>query len=107
MTKNTQNTVEIVISENGDSGNFQPGTLLKDALPHIPDGTLGAEGPDRVYGLQDPLYISCEYKLLNINSPRTMVIFWHSSAHLLVQVVLMLYPDTNLGIGPAIMDGFY
>ncbi len=31
----------------------------------------------------------------------------HTSAHVLAQAVLKLYPDTKLGIGPAIDDGFY
>ena len=31
----------------------------------------------------------------------------HSAAHILAQAVLNLYPDTKLGIGPAIKDGFY
>lgn len=31
----------------------------------------------------------------------------HSAAHLLAAAVLKLYPDTKLGIGPAIENGFY
>ncbi|HCC67723.1 TPA: threonine--tRNA ligase [Patescibacteria group bacterium] len=31
----------------------------------------------------------------------------HSASHVLAQAVLTLYPDTKLGIGPAIEDGFY
>jgi threonyl-tRNA synthetase len=31
----------------------------------------------------------------------------HSASHVLAQAVLNLYPDTKLGIGPAIEDGFY
>ncbi|MCD4811678.1 threonine--tRNA ligase [bacterium] len=31
----------------------------------------------------------------------------HSASHVLAQAVLTLYPDTKLGIGPAIADGFY
>jgi len=31
----------------------------------------------------------------------------HSASHILAQAVLTLYPDTKLGIGPAIDDGFY
>ena len=33
--------------------------------------------------------------------------FWHSSAHILAQAVLALYPDAKLTIGPAIENGFY
>jgi threonyl-tRNA synthetase len=31
----------------------------------------------------------------------------HSGSHVLAQAVLKLYPDTKLGIGPAIENGFY
>jgi threonyl-tRNA synthetase len=31
----------------------------------------------------------------------------HSASHILAQAVLTLYPDTKIGIGPAIDDGFY
>ena len=33
--------------------------------------------------------------------------FWHSSAHLLAQSILALYPTAKLTIGPAIDNGFY
>ena len=33
--------------------------------------------------------------------------FWHSSAHVLAQAVLDLYPNAKLTIGPAIENGFY
>jgi threonyl-tRNA synthetase len=31
----------------------------------------------------------------------------HSASHILAQAVLKLYPDTKLGIGPVIDNGFY
>jgi len=33
--------------------------------------------------------------------------FWHSSAHLFAQVLLKLYPNSKLTIGPPIENGFY
>ncbi|PIE50692.1 MAG: threonine--tRNA ligase [Flavobacteriales bacterium] len=33
--------------------------------------------------------------------------FWHSSAHLLAQAILVFYPNAKLTIGPAIENGFY
>jgi threonyl-tRNA synthetase len=33
--------------------------------------------------------------------------FWHSSAHILAQAILSLYPNAKLTIGPAIENGFY
>lgn len=34
-------------------------------------------------------------------------VFWHSSAHLLAAACFKLYPNIQLGIGPAIEQGFY
>jgi len=33
--------------------------------------------------------------------------FWHSSAHVLAQAILIFYPNAKLTIGPAIEKGFY
>lgn len=33
--------------------------------------------------------------------------FWHSSAHVLAQAILVFYPHAKLTIGPAIENGFY
>jgi len=34
-------------------------------------------------------------------------IFWHSSAHIMAQAVLEVFPDAKLAIGPPIDEGFY
>ena len=36
-----------------------------------------------------------------------MQTFWHTSAHILAQAVLRLYPGAKLGVGPATENGFY
>lgn len=48
-----------------------------------------------------------EIEILDGTSPEGLDLIRHSSAHLLAQAVLRLYPGTLLGIGPAIKDGFY
>lgn len=40
-------------------------------------------------------------------SPDALSQLRHSTAHILAQAVLDLFPDTKLAIGPAIKDGFY
>ena len=44
---------------------------------------------------------------IDISSPEGLGILRHSTAHLLAQAVQELYPQTRLGIGPPIEDGFY
>ena len=33
--------------------------------------------------------------------------FWHTTSHILAQAIKELYPETKLGTGPAIENGFY
>ena len=44
---------------------------------------------------------------IEISSAEGLQILRHSTAHLLAQAVQELYPQTRLGIGPPIEDGFY
>ena len=41
------------------------------------------------------------------DSPEGLEILRHSTAHLMAQAVLRLYPGSHFGVGPAIKDGFY
>ncbi len=97
--------VEIVV-EGGDDG-VQVGTPLRRVLGSMPDGVIGAEGEGRLLGLEDPVDRSGRYRLLTVDSPRGMEIFWHSAAHLLAHAVRRLYPRVKFGIGPAVRGGFY
>lgn len=44
---------------------------------------------------------------ISITSPEGLAILRHSTAHVLAQAVQEVFPDTKLGIGPPITDGFY
>jgi threonyl-tRNA synthetase len=46
-------------------------------------------------------------ELLNFEDKEGKELFWHSSAHILAQAVLRLYPNALPTIGPAIENGFY
>jgi threonyl-tRNA synthetase len=45
--------------------------------------------------------------LLTDKHPESLEVYRHSSAHLMALAVLELFPGTQLGIGPAIENGFY
>jgi threonyl-tRNA synthetase len=44
---------------------------------------------------------------VHIDSPDGLGVLRHSCAHVLAQAVQAVHPDTRLGIGPPITDGFY
>ena len=48
-----------------------------------------------------------EITAITIDSPEGLQILRHSAAHVLAQAVQNTLPDTKLGIGPPIVDGFY
>lgn len=48
-----------------------------------------------------------EVEFIDIESPEGEDIVRHSTAHLMAQAVLRLYPDTKVTIGPVIENGFY
>ena len=45
--------------------------------------------------------------LVMADSEEGLEILRHSAAHVMAQAVTNLYPNTKLGIGPSIKDGFY
>ena len=53
--------------------------------------------------------IDCDgdLRLFTWNDDEGKTAFWHSSAHILAQSLLALYPQAKLTIGPAIENGFY
>ncbi len=53
--------------------------------------------------------IDCDgdLRLFTWNDDEGKTAFWHSSAHILAQSLLSLYPQAKLTIGPAIENGFY
>ena len=48
-----------------------------------------------------------EVSAITTDSPEGLEIIRHSTAHLMAQAVLRLYPGSHFGVGPAIKDGFY
>jgi len=54
-----------------------------------------------------PLHENGKIQLFTWNDKEGKTAFWHSSAHVLAQALLALYPNCKLTIGPAIENGFY
>ena len=67
------------------SANFT-GTTIETSTPLTTDGSL---------------------TLYTFNDPDGKKAFWHSSAHVLAEAILIFYPKAKLTIGPAIDTGFY
>jgi threonyl-tRNA synthetase len=57
--------------------------------------------------LDTELHSGDHVEFLDFQDSRGKEVFWHSSAHILAQAVLRLYPNAKPTIGPPIEQGFY
>lgn len=60
-----------------------------------------------LWDLNRPLEGDAKLEILTTKDPSALEVYRHSTAHLLAAAVLELYPETKLGIGPPIENGFY
>jgi len=63
-------------------------------------------GSDPV-GLSTVLSGDSSVEFLTFDSGEARDVYRHTASHVMAQAVKRLFPDTRLGIGPAIEDGFY
>ncbi|MDH3003895.1 MAG: threonine--tRNA ligase, partial [Flavobacteriia bacterium] len=71
------------------------------------DKLLSASINDNQIELYTPIYANSKLCFYTWEDELGKKAFWHSSAHLLAQAILELYPQVKLSIGPAINNGFY
>ena len=62
---------------------------------------------DNATDLLTPLQDGDQIKIFDFSQKEGKEVFWHTSAHVLAQAVLRLYPDAVPTIGPPIENGFY
>ena len=90
---------------------FKAGTTVLEVAQSISEGlarnVLSAKFNDHTVETATPLLKDGEIQLFTWNNEQGKNAFWHSSAHVLAQSILALYPDAKLTIGPAIENGFY
>lgn len=81
--------------------------LAKKFNRTAPEQALGAAVNGKNVDLTSPLKDGDSVKLWDFADPEGKEIFWHSSAHILAQAVLRLWPTAKPTIGPPIENGFY
>ena len=91
--------------------NFEIGTTVLEVAKSISEGlarnVLSAQFNKQTVETATPLIKDGEIELFTWNNEQGKAAFWHSSAHVLAQAILALYPYAKLTIGPAIENGFY
>jgi len=84
-----------------------PIDIAKSISPRLADAAIVAKVDGELYDLTRPLDKDAALQILTAKDPESLNVYRHSSAHLLAAAVLELYPETKLGIGPPIDNGFY
>lgn len=62
---------------------------------------------DTIKDITTPLQEGDSVTFLSFDDAKGKEVFWHTSAHVLAQAVLRLWPDAKPTIGPPIEQGFY
>lgn len=87
------------------------GSTAKDLAEKLrltgPHQALGANINGRTCDLTTPLHDGDKVILWNFDDKEGKEIFWHTSAHVLAQAVLRIWPEAKPTIGPPIDNGFY
>src|SRR5581483_4284316 len=84
-----------------------PLAVAKSISPRLADAAIVAKVDGELYDLNRPLEKDAHLQILTPRDPASLEVYRHSTAHLLAAAVLELYPETKLGIGPPIENGFY
>jgi threonyl-tRNA synthetase len=84
-----------------------PLDIAQSISPRLADASIVAKVNGELFDLTRPLEKDASLQLLTAKDPESLEVYRHSTAHLLAAAVLELYPETKLGIGPPIENGFY
>ena len=101
----------MLISINKQEIELSDGSSAKDLTEKLnlrnPDQSLAAKINGVLRDLSTPLKNHDEVELIHFDDPLGKEVFWHTSAHVLAQAILRLFPNAKPTIGPPIEQGFY
>jgi threonyl-tRNA synthetase len=87
--------------------NSTPMDVAKSISEGFARNVISANFNDITVETTTPLNADGSLILYTFNDDGGKKAFWHSSAHVLAEVILSFYPKAKLTIGPAIDNGFY
>src|SRR5208283_2565261 len=85
----------------------RPIDIAQSISARLADAAIAAKIDGDLVDLARPIDKDATVQILTAKDPEALYIYRHSTAHLLAAAVLELYPETKLGIGPPIENGFY
>lgn len=101
----------LIILKDKSTLELPEGSTAKDLVDKLnlngPHQALGANINGKTCDLSYPLHDGDQVVLWSFDEPQGKEIFWHTSAHVLAQAILRLWPEAKPTIGPPIDSGFY
>ncbi len=85
----------------------RPLDVATEISPRLADAALVSRVNGDLFDLTRPFEGDATLQILTNKNPEALEVYRHSTAHLLALAVLELWPETQLGIGPPIENGFY
>ena len=81
--------------------------VAKDISPGFAKNVLSANFEGKIIESSTKIYENGKIIFFTWQNSEGKKAFWHSSAHVLAQSILSIYPNAKLTIGPPIDNGFY
>lgn len=95
----------------GSVREHEKGITVLDVTKGISEGlarvAMGAVVNGETRGMQEEINEDSDFKVVKFEDKEGKQIFWHTSAHIMANAVMRLFPDVKFAIGPAIDNGFY
>ena len=95
----------------GANKNYESGISVLEVAKSISEGlarnVLSAKFNDKIVETSTKLSNDGSITFFTWTNDEGKSAFWHSSAHVLAEAILNLYPSAKLTIGPSIENGFY
>ena len=108
----TQEHIGVEVTDSGRQ-ELAAGATLVDLVTSLRLPRKGPQGPvvamldGQLVDLTTPLSDGATVTLLSATSPEGREVLRHSTAHVLAQAVVSLWPGSKFAIGPVIENGFY
>ncbi len=81
--------------------------IITEQFPDQQGRVLAVQVDGELCDLDRPIQSDSELEFLTFDDPEGRDVYRHTTAHLMAQAVRELYPEAQLGIGPALEDSFY
>jgi threonyl-tRNA synthetase len=75
--------------------------------PRLAQAAVAVEVAGEVRDVRLPLSDGDSVRVLTARDPEALAVLRHSTAHVMAEAVMHLWPEVKVAIGPAIADGFY